>query len=117
MDGLSRNQATPCFDAFVSALKLDGLANQIYDTLVFTLINDVPSPGGFSQRLLQNQSVEVQEGIETSMRFWQGERNDVTKEIILDYRVLIWVNKDVDHLVETLYLQGVIGFDQSLRSV
>ena len=117
VEGLTLNQTTPCFDAFLSALKLDGSASQIYDTLAFTLINSVPSPGVLPQRVLQNQSVGIQEGIETSLQYWQGIRNAISKEIVLDYRVLLWVRKEPHRHPETPCLERVIGLNQSLRSM
>lgn len=117
VEGLTLNQTTTCFNAFVNALKLDGSASQIYDTLAFTLINSVPSPGVLPQRVLQNQSVGVQEGIETSLQYWQGIRNAISKEIVLDYRVLLWVRKEPHPHPETLCLECVIGLNQSLRSM
>ena len=93
VQGLSRNLTNPCFDVFVSALKLEGSSpSEIYNTLAFMLINSVPSPGVLPQRILQKQEVGVQEGIETSLKYWIGERNNTAEEIVLDYRVFVWVS-------------------------
>ena len=110
VDQLSTNITTPCFNAFTSALKLNGSADQIYDNIAFTFTNSITSPSVIPFEFLRGQPLDIPKVINTSLRYYQGEREVSEKAFVLDYRVLIWVWQCFlgnQSLIADILIQGI----------